>query len=113
MKKKEILVRCWIDIDGVKHFGPGPAELLELIHESGSISKAAKKMNMSYKKAWDMIENMNARGQKPYVIARKGGKAGGGAELTSTGKKVVESYKKLIRQLNDIVEKETELLKLI
>jgi molybdate transport system regulatory protein len=113
MKKKEIRVRCWVDIGGVKHFGPGPAELLELIEESGSISKAAKKMGMSYKKAWDLVEKINARGQSPYVITRKGGKEGGGTEVTPTGKKVIASFRKLNNKIQTIVKKETELLKWI
>ena len=78
MKKKDIRVRCWVDIDGVKFFGPGRAELLELVEESGSISQAAKSMGMSYKKAWAMIDEMNTLGQKPYVITQKGGQKGGG-----------------------------------
>lgn len=73
MKNKQIRIRCWIDIDGVKFFGPGRAELLELIDQEGSIAKAAKKMGMSYKKAWDMVDEMNTRGVKPFVISRKGG----------------------------------------
>ena len=113
MKKKQIRVRCWIDIDGEKFFGPGRAGLLELIQESGSISKAAKIMGMSYKKAWDMIDELNARGQKPYVVAHKGGKKGGGTELTETGKKVVASYRKLNNRLCSLVDKEKELLRLI
>ncbi len=113
MKKKEIRVRCWITIGGEKHFGPGPAELLERIQESGSISKAAEAMGMSYKKAWDMIEQINAQGSKPYVIARKGGSKGGGTELTDTGKKVLESYLKLKVRMDEVVQQETELLKLI
>ena len=111
--KKKIHVRCWVDIDGVKFFGPGRAELLELIEESGSISKAAKAMGMSYKKAWMMIDEMNSAGQKPYVISRAGGKKGGGAELTETGRKVIASYRKLVDKINVIVDKETQLLKLI
>ncbi len=111
MKKKQIRVRCWVDIGGVKHFGPGPAELFELIDESGSISKAAKAMGISYKKAWALIEKMNTRGQKPYVIARQGGKKGGGTELTAVGKKVMESFKKLNSKIQSVVERETELLK--
>jgi len=102
-----------VDIGGVKHFGPGPAELLTLIEETGSISKAAKSMGMSYKKAWDMIERLNARGQRPYVVAHKGGKEGGGAEITSTGKKVVASFNKLNKKIQAIVQKETELLQWI
>lgn len=113
MKKKEIRVRCWVDIESVKFFGPGRAELLTLIEKSGSISKAAKAMGMSYKKAWGMIDEMNTAGQKPYVISKAGGKKGGGAELTDTGKKVVNAYNKLISKINSIVDKETELLKLI
>lgn len=111
MKKKEIRFRCWIDIDGVKFFGPGRANLLALIQASGSIAKAAKIMGMSYKKAWDMIEEINARGRKPYVIARKGGKKGGGTELTKAGKKVVDSYRRLINKIHALVKKDTEILK--
>jgi len=106
-------VRCWVEVGGVRHFGPGPAELLGLIEETGSISKAAKSMGMSYKKAWDMIERLNARGQKPYVVARKGGTQGGGAMITSTGKKVVASFNKLNKKIQAIVQKETELLQWI
>jgi molybdate transport system regulatory protein len=113
MMKKEIHVRCWVDIDGVKHFGTGRAELLELILETGSIATAARKMGMSYKKAWDMVEKMNERGQKPYVITHKGGSRGGGTEVTDTGKNVLASYKKLIRTVNKTIKKNSELLQLI
>jgi molybdate transport system regulatory protein len=113
MKKKEIRLRCWIDIDGVKFFGPGRAELLGLIEEAGSISKAAKKMGMSYKKAWDMVDEMNTRSNKTYVITSKGGKSGGGAELTEAAKKMLDAYQRLNRKLNDLVKKDAELLKLI
>lgn len=113
MKRKEIRVRCWIDIDGEKFFGPGRANLLELIRESGSIVKAARIMGMSYKKAWDMVEQMNRRGQKPYVVTHKGGKKGGGTELTETGKRVITSYRRLIDKVRVLVDKETELLRLI
>lgn len=113
MKKKEIRVRCWITIAGEKHFGPGPAELLERIQQSGSISKAAEAMGMSYKKAWDMVEHMNVKGSKPYVITQKGGSKGGGTELTDTGKSVLASYYKLKERIDKIVQEESELLKLI
>lgn len=113
MKKKEIRVRCWIDVDGVKFFGPGPAELLELIEEVGSIAKAAKKMGMSYKKAWDLVDKLNEGGRKPYVISRKGGEKGGGAELTETGRKVVSKYRDLTAKLNAIIKRDAEILKLI
>jgi molybdate transport system regulatory protein len=75
--KKEIRIRCWIDVDGEKFFGPGPAELLQLVEETGSIASAAKSMGMSYKKAWGIITNMNTKSLKPLVISHKGGKIAG------------------------------------
>jgi molybdate transport system regulatory protein len=113
MKKKQIRIRCWVDIDGVKFFGPGPAQLLQLIDETGSISKAAKEMKMSYKKAWDIVVQLNQRGQKPYVISHKGGEKGGGAELTLTGRKVVSAYYSLTEKINGVVKKDISLLKVI
>jgi len=113
MKKKAIRFRCWIEIDGVKFFGPGPAELLELIEQEGSIAKAAKQMGMSYKKAWDMVDDLNARGREPYVESRKGGEKGGGASLTKTGKAMVAQYRRLATKLQKIVDKDSTLLKYI
>jgi molybdate transport system regulatory protein len=113
MKKKEIRIRCWIDIDGEKFFGPGPAQLLDLIDREGSIAKAAKQMGMSYKKAWDLITDLNARGRTPYVISRKGGDKGGGAEVTETGKKVLSKYKALEARLQSVLEEEKAILKLV
>ena len=111
--KKELRFRCWIDIDGERFFGPGRAELLELIEETGSISKAAKKMGMSYKKAWAMVDEMNAKATKPYVIAQKGGQKGGGTELTANGKQMLEAYNKLFARMNALIQKEKGLLKLV
>jgi len=111
--KKEIRIRCWIDIDGVRFFGPGRAELLSFIDESGSIVKAAKAMGMSYKKAWDMVDEMNTRGKKPLVVARKGGDKGGGTELTDTGRKMIAKYEKLMTKLNGLIEKNRDILDLV
>ncbi|CAG4999028.1 hypothetical protein DYBT9275_02135 [Dyadobacter sp. CECT 9275] len=109
----EIRMRHWVYVDGVKFFGPGRLELLVRIAETGSMAKAAKDMGMSYKKAWAMVDEMNALGQNPYVVARKGGQKGGGTELTETGRKVIEAYKELNRKLMKVVEAESELLQLI
>lgn len=113
MKKKAIRVRCWIDIDGYKFFGPGRQELLQLIEESGSISKAAKSMGMSYKKAWAMVEELNALGSKPYVITHKGGQKGGGTEITPAAKRLMTAYNKLTKKLNAVVQKEAGILALV
>ena len=110
MKNKEIRVRSWVYIDGSKFFGPGRAELLSLIKESGSISKAAKAMGMSYKKAWAMIDEMNSLGQKPYVITQKGGHQGGGTALTETGKKAVAAYERLLHKIQTTINRESTIL---
>lgn len=111
--KKGIRIRCWIDIDGEKFFGPGRAELLERIGETGSIAKAAKAMGMSYKKAWDMVNEMNTLGKKTYVTSHKGGEKGGGAEITDAGRKMIDAYKKLSSQLNSLAQKHKDILKLV
>jgi len=112
-KGKQFRIRCWIDIDGERFFGPGRAELLQLILDTGSISKAAKSMGMSYKKAWAMVDELNARGQKPYVVTHKGGQKGGGTEVTKTGMEVLIAYQTLSNQLLSISKKHMHILKMI
>ena len=106
--KKELRTRCWIDIDGRKFFGPGRAQLLMMIDKNGSLSKAAKEMGMSYRKAWSMVEDMNQRGQQPYVELHKGGAQGGGAELTETGKKVLSSFIQMNDKIKETVAQHTD-----
>ena len=113
MKRKEIRVRCWVDVDGERFFGPGPAELLRLIDATGSISQAARAMGMSYRKAWDIVDNVNTRGRKAFVIAHKGGQRGGGAQLTDNGRKALAAYEKLARKIERIARAEKTLLRLI
>ncbi|MBO6534335.1 MAG: winged helix-turn-helix domain-containing protein [Muricauda sp.] len=106
--KKELRNRCWIDIDGKKFFGPGRAQLLVMIDKNGSLSKAAKEMGMSYRKAWSMVEDMNQRGQQPYVELHKGGTQGGGAELTPRGKTVLAAFQHMNAQIQATLEQHTQ-----
>jgi len=76
-------------------FGPGKAELLQLVAETGSIGKAASRMDMSYMRAWSLIQTMNACFKKPVIAALRGGREHGGAELTETGRRVLESYRQM------------------
>ena len=71
-----------INLDPEGRIGPGKIELLEQVASFGSISAAARSMEMSYKHAWDLIEEMNQLFGKPLVAAQTGGKHGGGATLT-------------------------------
>lgn len=114
MKKKiELRLSHWVFVDDVKFFGPGRLQLLKLIQETGSISKAAKDMGMSYKKAWRMVDEMNTFGGSPYVITSKGGLQGGGTEIAERGKQMMEAYRRLDEKLRAVIEQETEILNLI
>ncbi|MBN46735.1 MULTISPECIES: winged helix-turn-helix domain-containing protein [unclassified Methylophaga] len=73
--------------------GPGKADLLEAIIQNGSISAAGRAMNMSYKRAWDLVNTMNESFVQPIVTTAKGGSHGGGAEVTELGKQVLTQYR--------------------
>lgn len=74
-------------------FGPGKAELLERIRETGSISAAGRDMAMSYKRAWMLVEEMNTAFRAPLVDSTRGGTGGGGARLTAAGEEVLRRYR--------------------
>lgn len=110
----ELKMRCWIDIDGKKFFGPGRVQLLHMINEHGSLSKAAKEMGMSYRKAWAMVDDLNERGKTPFVILHKGGVSGGGAELTIEAAQLLQTYSELMHDLEQaIASKQEKILGLI
>ena len=75
--------------------GPGKADLLEGIRETGSIAAAGRRMGMSYRRAWLLVETMNACFKTPLVEARKGGSSGGTAVLTRTGDDVLARYRRI------------------
>lgn len=91
----EIRVRLRIDVDHEAAIGPGKIALLEAIAETGSISAAARKLEMSYRRAWLLVEDINGRMRAPAVTRAKGGTRGGASDLTETGRKLVELYRKL------------------
>ncbi|WP_223034218.1 winged helix-turn-helix domain-containing protein [Hanstruepera marina] len=88
----KIKSRIWIEADGKILLGEGRISLLKAIDETGSLSKAAKLIGMSYKKAWSLIDAVNKRAEMPVTTSSIGGKGGGGAELTEYGKSLVETF---------------------
>jgi molybdate transport system regulatory protein len=75
--------------------GPGKVDLLEAIERTGSISAGARELGLSYRRAWDLVDTMN-RCFKHLLVARaKGGKGGGGAQLTAEGRRLLELYRKM------------------
>ena len=75
--------------------GPGKADLLEGIRDTGSIAAAGRRMRMSYKRAWQLVEELNRVFDTPLVEASKGGSGGGGAALTRAGADALARYRRM------------------
>ena len=76
--------------------GPGKAALLDHIRETGSIAAAGRQMDMSYRRAWMLVEEMNTAFAQPLVSSARGGPGGGGARLTETGEEVLRLYREVV-----------------
>ena len=100
----------WIEHEGEHFFGPGPVELLERIADTGSISQAAKKMKMSYKKAWAMVNNLNTQTTTPLIIVQSGGEKGGGSILTKEAWQLIKYYRLLRGRFAIFLKRETKRL---
>jgi molybdate transport system regulatory protein len=90
----------WIKLNlpGVGQIGPGKINLLRQIREQESISGAARAMNMSYRRAWLLVAELNKLFTKPLVEAWAGGKSLGGAALTELGEKLIENYDAVVER---------------
>ena len=84
-----------IDLPNTGAVGPGKIRLLELIDATGSISAAGRAMEMSYRRAWLLVEELNNLFREPVVATKLGGRAGGGAALTSFGRSLVRHYREM------------------
>jgi molybdate transport system regulatory protein len=101
----EIRSKIWLEIDGETVFGSGRRALLEEIEELGSINKAAKTVNISYRKALSYIQSMERRLGVRLVDRKAGGENGGGAVLTAEAKKLLLRYKILEDGINVLLDK--------
>jgi molybdate transport system regulatory protein len=95
-----------IDLDREGRIGPGKIELLENIRKLGSISAAGRAMDMSYKRAWDLVDEINRICRQAAVERQTGGKNGGGTALTPFGLSLVARYRKIEREAASVVRKE-------
>jgi len=91
--------------------GPGKADLLEGIRETGSISAAGRRMKMSYKRAWDLVDAMNCYFTEPVVHTSKGGSGGGGATLTPWGEEMLALYRRIEARSAEAVTGEMDRLR--
>lgn len=102
----ELKGKIWIEGISGTFLGYGRIALLERIKEYGSISKAAKSLNMSYKHAWQLINSMNKQAGKPFVETRVGGKNGGGTRLTETAEKAIEQFWRIHEKFKKFLSEE-------
>jgi molybdate transport system regulatory protein len=100
-----------IDLADEARIGPGKIQLLENIDTCGSISAAGRAMDMSYKRAWDLVDEINRICRQAAVERQTGGKNGGGAVLTPFGTSLVARYRKIERNAASAARKELEALR--
>lgn len=110
-KKIDVKFRIWFYSDEEKLLGIGRVELLERILDTGSITNAAKGMKMSYRQAWQMVEEMNERSSSPLVEKKLGGKSGGGAMVTDAGLKAMEAFYEFENKVKKFIKEESKNLK--
>jgi molybdate transport system regulatory protein len=92
-RKHKPSCKVWIEYNGKPVLGKGGAEILKAIAKEQSISKAAEKLNMSYRYVWNYLQKIEKTIGEPIVETYKGGKSGGGgAKLTETGKNLLAEY---------------------
>jgi molybdate transport system regulatory protein len=92
-----------IVLDKTDRVGPGKIRLLELIDEKGSISEAARSMNMSYRRAWLLIDSVNTMFAEPAITTKIGGYGRGGASLTDFGKSLIDHYRSFESECKDLL----------
>ena len=103
----KIKSRIWIEIDDKIFLGEGRVKLLQSIDKTQSLSKSAKELKISYKKAWNLIDSLNKLSEKPIVIKSTGGSGGGGTVLTPYGKKIVIAFDEINKGCWKHLDKQT------
>lgn len=96
--------RIWLEGAEGTFLGYGRVILLERIKEYGSLSQAARSMEMSYKHAWDLLNSMNRQAGCKLVESVRGGKSGGGAVLTPAGEKAILLFREYHARFNDVLD---------
>jgi molybdate transport system regulatory protein len=113
-KSPQVRFRMRVTMGSLIAVGPGKIELLEAIRETGSISAAGRAMDMSYRRAWELLDEINSSLKQPATTAAPGGRAGGGTQLTANGERIVALYRAIEAKAAAAAAKEvSELLKLL
>lgn len=99
MSEIRIRSKIWLEIDGKPLLGDGRARLLQTIAATGSINAACQQLGISYRKAWAQLQEMEKLAPFPILERSKGGKGGGGAELTSETRALLEQFAALHKEI--------------
>lgn len=102
----KIKSRIWIEFEDKVLLGEGRVQLLKEIDKTGSLSQAAKEIDISYKKAWELLNSINLSAKQPVTINSVGGKGGGGAELTEYGKSLISAFEEINQNCWKFLDKE-------
>jgi molybdate transport system regulatory protein len=100
--KPASLIRFRIDFADNANVGPGKIALLEGIRASGSLSEAARRLGISYRRAWLLLDSLNSTFDVPTTVNSVGGRGGGGAELTPFGLLLATRYREVETRLNEV-----------
>lgn len=102
--------RFRVEIKHAVAIGPGKADVLQRIAETGSLAEAGRSLGMCYQRVWTLVAAMNADFVEPLVLKQRGGAAGGGAQLAPTGERVLEICRLIERDAQRAVSKRLPLL---
>lgn len=97
--------RFRVEIKHAVAIGPGKADILERIAETGSMAEAGRRLGMSYQKIWLLVTAMNTDFVEPLVVLQRGGASGGGARLSPTGQQVLEIYRAIEEEAQRAIAK--------
>lgn len=100
----KVRVKVWLEEDGQLIFGKGKLDLLSAIVQTGSISQGAKKLKMSYRRAWSYLCAIEKRLGQPLLIRKKGGSDGGGTVLTPYAKELLEKFYRLDKETYQFIQ---------
>ncbi|CAG9265979.1 winged helix-turn-helix domain-containing protein [Paraburkholderia unamae] len=108
--RPDVRFRMRIIQDGTIALGPGKVSLLEAVREHGSISAAARSMNMSYRRAWLLMDELNRALESPAMVSEHGGQSGGGSMLTPVGEEIIRLYRSIETRAATVCAPEIEAL---
>lgn len=99
----------WLEKDGMVFITPLTIDLLELVRMSGSINQAAKALEISYQKAWNLIDLANRNARLPLITRTRGGASGGGATVTNEGERIIREFRILENRYQDFINESISL----